>query len=93
LLTAALAEFLPNLPIGGVAAGLHLMLHLPAGTDERTVVAAAATRSIHVFGASRYRARPRETAPALVIGYGGVSEPLIREGVQQLAKVIQRRGR
>jgi GntR family transcriptional regulator/MocR family aminotransferase len=93
LLTAALAEFLPNLPIGGVAAGLHLMLHLPAGTDERTVVAAAATRSIHVFGASRYRARPHEAAPALVIGYGGVSEPLIREGVQQLAKVIQRRGR
>jgi len=92
LLTAALAEYLPDLPIGGVAAGLHLMLHLPAGTDESAVIAAAARRSIHVFGVSRYRARPSDGPPALVIGYGCVSEPLIREGVAQLARVIQRRG-
>src|SRR5207248_969200 len=34
-LVAALAEVLSELQIGGVAAGLHLMVNLPSGTDER----------------------------------------------------------
>jgi len=90
LLTAALSEFLPGLPIGGVAAGLHLMLNLPPGTDEHALLVAAAEHSIRVFGAAQYRARLRNAPPAIVIGYGCIAEPLIREGVQHLARLIKR---
>ena len=90
LLTAAVAEFLPDLRIGGVAAGLHLMMDLPGRTDESAVVAEAEQSSIRLFGAARYRARPRQSPPALVIGYGCATDALIREGVQCLARVIQR---
>ena len=83
-------EFLPEIRVGGVAAGLHLMLDLPAGSDESAVVAEADAQSIRVFGAARYRARPREAPPALVLGYGCIAEPLIRDGVQQLARLITR---
>jgi GntR family transcriptional regulator/MocR family aminotransferase len=89
LLAAALAEFLPNLKIGGVAAGLHLMLDLPPGADEAAIIAAADAQSIRVFGAARYRTRPRDGAPAIVLGYGCVADALIREGVRQLAGVIE----
>jgi GntR family transcriptional regulator/MocR family aminotransferase len=93
LLTAALSDFLPDLRIGGVAAGLHLMLSLPAGTNENALLASAAERSIRVFGAAQYRARPRHAPPAIVIGYGCIAESLVREGVQQLAGLIRRTGR
>ena len=90
LLTAAVAEFLPDLRIGGVAAGLHLMMDLPAGSDESAVVAEAEQSSIRLFGAARYRARPRQSPPALVIGYGCAADALIGEGVHRLARVIRR---
>jgi len=73
LLTATLSEFLPGLPIGGVAAGLHLMLNLPPGTDENALLSTAAERSIRVFGAAQYRVRPRNAPPAIVIGYGCIA--------------------
>jgi len=93
LLTAAIREFMPALRIGGVAAGLHLMLDLPAGIDERAVIAEADAQSIRVFGAARYRARSRDGPPALVLGYGCVSDALIRDGIEQLARVIERHSR
>jgi GntR family transcriptional regulator/MocR family aminotransferase len=84
---------MPALRIGGVAAGLHLMLDLPAGIDERAVIAEADAQSIRVFGAARYRARSRDGPPALVLGYGCVSDSLIRDGIEQLARVIERHSR
>jgi GntR family transcriptional regulator/MocR family aminotransferase len=89
LVTAALAEFLPHVQIGGVAAGLHLMMNLPPGTNERDLVRIALDRSIRIYGASQYRARPRDDQPAIVLGYGCVADPLIRSGVQQLARLIE----
>ena len=90
LLTAALADFLPGLRIGGVSAGLHLMMDLPLASDENAVIANADKQSIRLFGAAPYRARSRQGAPALVIGYGCAADALIREGVQRLARVIRR---
>ncbi|MGI9026818.1 MAG: PLP-dependent aminotransferase family protein [Burkholderiaceae bacterium] len=91
LLAAALTEYLPHLPVGGVAAGLHLMVNLPPGIDEKALVRAALEKSIHVFGASAYRVRPREDLPAIILGYGCVSESVIRDGVRKLAQLIESR--
>src|SRR5262249_49202992 len=88
-LTAALHQRLANFPTHGVAAGLHLMIELDAGLDERALVAAAARRSVRVYGAGAYRANPRQGPPALIVGYGGIGETEIPEGVRQLAFAIE----
>jgi DNA-binding transcriptional MocR family regulator len=86
----ALQEFLPQLPVDGVAAGLHLMVNLPSDTDEKELVRAAREKSIRILGASDYRVRPRNDEPAIVLGYGCVTEPLIRQGIRELARLITR---
>ena len=89
LLVAALHEHLPDLRIGGIAAGLHLMLELPAGTDERALLKAAQQYSMNCFGVSSYWASPRPDRPALVLGYGCCPESSIRDGVQLLARLVR----
>jgi len=88
LLIDALREFFPDLRVRGVAAGLHLMLDLPKGSDEREVLRAAESRSIRIFGASRYRIRTAGHDAAIVLGYGCIEEALLREGVQALAGCV-----
>ena len=55
----------------GVAAGLHLLLRLPPGTDEAAVVAALAERrDPRSAGSPATGSRRAPDDPALVIGYG-----------------------
>jgi GntR family transcriptional regulator / MocR family aminotransferase len=90
LVTALRARF-PKSAIHGVAAGLHLMIELANEVDEDAVVAAAAQRSVRVYGARAYRAHPREGPPALLMGYGGIDESAIAAGVDQLAAAVTER--
>jgi GntR family transcriptional regulator/MocR family aminotransferase len=64
------------------------MIELTHGVDEDAVVAAAARRSIRVYGARPYRAKPAGAAPALVVGYGGLPETRIREAVKHFTAVL-----
>jgi GntR family transcriptional regulator/MocR family aminotransferase len=91
LLTKALRTHLPRRRVFGVAAGLSLMLELPAEADEEALAAAAAALSVNVGGVHRYRARSK-TAPALILGYGALRDSAIAEGVRRLASVIETRG-
>ena len=81
----------------GLAAGCHALLRLPDGTSERAVVATAATMGVRVNGLDRYRfvaadkeAEPDPLPPALVLGFGNVSEQQIRRGIRTLAEAVQR---
>ena len=87
-LVAALRMQLPRLRLRGVAAGLHLMIELANDVDEQAVLAAAARRSIRVYGLSAFRARPLAAQPGLVVGYGGLSESSVREAVRQLTAAL-----
>ena len=87
-LVAALAERLPTCRVDGVAAGLHLLLRLPPGTDERAVVAALAERRIRIRGLASYRLTPRPDDPALVIGYGRIPLAAIDAAVTALCEVL-----
>lgn len=87
-LVAALARHLPSARIHGVAAGLHLMVELDGAHDEGAIVEAALQRSIRVDGAAAYRAEPRGAVPAFVMGYGGLLEAAIADGVKGLASVL-----
>ena len=76
----------------GLEAGCHALLHLPAGTSERAVVATAATMGVRVNGLGHYRFAAADVAPrppALVLGFGNVSERQIRRGIHALAEAVR----
>ncbi|MEU1848039.1 PLP-dependent aminotransferase family protein [Streptomyces sp. NPDC019990] len=70
-LAAALAARAPKARVTGIAAGLHVVVRLPPGT-ERPVVQAAHWQGLAVHGLSRYRHPEAVVEPvdALVVGYG-----------------------
>jgi len=81
----------------GLAAGCHALLRLPDGTPERAVVATAATMGVRVNGLGHYRfvaaevkAEPNPRPPALVLGFGNVTEHQISRGIRILAKAVRR---
>ncbi len=90
VLVAALRRHLPQQRVFGIAAGLHLMLELPADADEQEVTAAAAALSVNVNGTRDYCARLK-ARPALIIGYGSVRDSAIPEGIRRLAAALGRR--
>jgi GntR family transcriptional regulator/MocR family aminotransferase len=88
-LVEALGRHLPEGGVRGVAAGLHLLVELPPGTDEGAVVSGAARRGVRVYGARDYHADPGVAPPALLLGYGGVTEGDVEPGVAELARVVR----
>lgn len=87
LLIAALAEHLPDLTPTGAAAGLHLVVELPPGTDEAAVVHAAAQRDVALEPLARHTVAPR--GPGLIVGYGRIADAAIERGVRELAAAIR----
>ncbi|MFF7766466.1 PLP-dependent aminotransferase family protein [Streptomyces massasporeus] len=70
-LVAAVAARAPEARVTGIAAGLHVLLRLPPGT-EQSVVQAAHWRGLALHGLARYSnpEAPAEPVDALVVGYG-----------------------
>jgi GntR family transcriptional regulator/MocR family aminotransferase len=87
-LVDALRQKLPECRVEGVAAGLHLLLRLPHGTDETAVVEALAERRIRVRGLASYRLEPRPDEPALVLGYGRIPAAAIDAAVDALRDTL-----
>ncbi|MFZ0214557.1 MAG: PLP-dependent aminotransferase family protein, partial [Candidatus Dormiibacterota bacterium] len=71
-LVDALAEHAPDLEMSGLAAGFHVVAHLPGSIGEPTLVNAARERAIGLYGMSRYRAGGGTAPPEIVIGFGNV---------------------
>jgi GntR family transcriptional regulator / MocR family aminotransferase len=86
-LLAALAASFPDATPMGVSAGLHLHVQLPDHCDEDAIVDAAYRRGVHVGGARWYWADPSTAPPALVIGYGSVSESDIGQAIAVLGSL------
>jgi len=83
----ALARLLPDCPPAGVAAGLHLVVHLPSGTDEQAVLDAARSRGLGLAGISEHRIQPGP--PALLLGYGRIAQPSIEPAARVLADSLR----
>jgi GntR family transcriptional regulator/MocR family aminotransferase len=81
-LLAALATTLPEIPVEGVAAGLHAVLRLPDGADEAAILAAARRRGIALDGLGDER-------PGLVVGYANLTEAAVGPAVAALADAIR----
>lgn len=77
--------------IGGIAAGLHLVATLPSRSDERRIAEAARSRDVGFHPMSLYcRDRAHRNQPALVFGYGHLTETEIEDGMQQVFGVRSR---
>ncbi|WP_033311466.1 PLP-dependent aminotransferase family protein [Streptomyces iakyrus] len=70
-LVAAVTARAPEARVTGIAAGLHVLLRLPPGT-EQSVVQAANWRGLALHGLARYThpAARADPVDALVVGYG-----------------------
>jgi len=87
-LLRALAETLPQLRATGSAAGLFETVMLPESISEHSVVTQAARRGVAVQGLEHHQ-YAHTTAPGLVLGYGNLAEPALRQGLKLLARAFQ----
>ncbi|MGW5972574.1 MocR-like pyridoxine biosynthesis transcription factor PdxR [Streptomyces sp. NPDC055186] len=91
LLLAELASALPGLEISGAAAGFHLLLHLD-GRGAAQVVHRAARRGLRLVDLDKYRMGARPGPPALVLGYGNLSDAAVPEAVGRLSEAVRTAG-
>ncbi len=89
VLVDALARHAPEVELGGLAAGFHAVARLPDTADEQAVVAAARERSIGLYGMSRYRSSGAAGPPALVLGFGNLSESSIERGIDAVGDLLR----
>ena len=88
-LLATLAAEIPDAAVGGIAAGLHATIRLPAKYDEQAIRAEARRRGIALEFLSEHYAGPRQGPAVLLLGYARSSETAIRAGVRALAAAIR----
>jgi GntR family transcriptional regulator/MocR family aminotransferase len=87
-LVAELRQHAPPVLISGIAAGLHLLLELPAGQAEDDIIARAADRGLVLEGLGAYNATSDPHPPALVIGYGTPPEHAFTGAIARLTAVL-----
>jgi GntR family transcriptional regulator/MocR family aminotransferase len=87
LVNALAAELGDGLEVLGERAGLHLVVALPEGVDDREVSDRAAAAGLHVMALSSCYLGPRRRS-GLVLGYGGVSVEEIPDAVRRLRRLL-----
>jgi GntR family transcriptional regulator/MocR family aminotransferase len=87
LLLRALGELLPGLQPHGAAAGMQLLLPLPADLDDIAVAESAAQHSINISPASPHHLVPPPQR-GLLLGFGRLPEHRIPGAVRALAQVL-----
>jgi GntR family transcriptional regulator / MocR family aminotransferase len=90
-LLAALDRELSGLAVEGVAAGIHVLLRLPPGLDDRLVASEAERDGVRVIPLSTYQFARSEQG-GLVLGYGRIHEDALDEAVSALARAVRRTG-
>jgi GntR family transcriptional regulator/MocR family aminotransferase len=88
-LLAELDAHFPQIRPSGEAAGLHLLLRLPAGLDPETVADAAAGHGIQLEPAAEHWTDRDAAPPALLIGYGGLREGMLGHGIAALGDELR----
>jgi len=81
-LLGALAARLPEVAVSGAAAGLFVVLRLPAGVSEGAVLRHARTRGLALEGAGG-------VPPSVVVGYANLAEAAIGPAVEALAASVR----
>lgn len=90
LIDAIHSRFGNALPVMGDEAGLHLVLGLPEGTNDRAVTSAAFEAGVVVRPLSNYYSQESAAQSGLLLGYACVPHERIGPAFDALAKVIER---
>ena len=88
-IVSALTEQLPGSRISGIAAGLHLLVHLPPRADAAAVVRLATAAGVRIANLDTYRFAADPEAPGLVVGYGNLADHQLQEGVNRLTAAVR----
>ncbi|WP_433052178.1 PLP-dependent aminotransferase family protein [Dactylosporangium sp. CS-033363] len=84
---AAVRRHLPRARIGGIAAGLHLVVELPPGVDDLALAARAADAGLGPLALSTLRMR--KAGPCgLVLGYAAHTPHELAAAVRKLATLV-----
>ena len=87
-LVSTLSRDAPEVRIGGIPAGLHVIAWLSPGTDDVAVAAAARAKGVAVHSLHHHCFASEGVGPALVLGYALLSESRLRRAAAILATVI-----
>ena len=76
--------------IMGENSGLHLLVEVDTDCSEQDVIEACAEQQIRVYGLSEYyiSQNPKREYPILLLGYGGLTEKQIADGLQMIDEVL-----
>ena len=85
VLIDALGTHLPDVRIGGAAAGLHLLAWLPDGTDEHATAMRARRSGVGVHELHRHCTTHASSSPALILGFALPTESELRTAAGILA--------
>ncbi|MCP3098058.1 PLP-dependent aminotransferase family protein [Myxococcus sp. K15C18031901] len=88
LLDCARRELTSQLALSPLHTGMHLVGWLPGGVDDRAAAEQAVRAGVMTMPLSSFRVRSTGQG-ALLLGYAGVPEAQIREGVRLLARALR----
>ncbi len=89
VLVQALQEHLGDkIQYSNAEAGLHVMVYLNDAIDEAAVVRKAAEAGVGVYPGESYHVH-KAPRPSILLGFSGLNEKEIREGIQRLAVVLE----
>ena len=91
-LTDAAAAHLPGVRLTGLAAGFHVVAHLPQDVAEQELIEAARARFVGLYGMSTYRSTRAAVPGQLVLGFGNLNERAIRAGLAVVGDVLREGG-
>lgn len=86
LLLECLKPFEDSFEISGEHAGLHLLITAKGEWSEEELILAAADRNVKVYGLSGSMVHTSGQRATLLLGFGGLEEQEILEGIKQLKK-------
>ena len=85
MLMELLKPFGDQFEITGENAGLHLLLTAKNGEPEENLIRKAAAEGVKVYGLSESFIDKKAESSTVIIGYGGMSEENMRQGIERLA--------
>jgi GntR family transcriptional regulator/MocR family aminotransferase len=88
-LVEALTAELPEVRVHGIRAGLHVTVELTPGDRARVIRDEAARRRVGLTALSDYYLERANDSSMLLLGYGRISEGMIRVGVRELAAAVR----
>jgi GntR family transcriptional regulator / MocR family aminotransferase len=90
-LVTALEEHLPDqVSFVKAGAGLHIMIYLADDADEQQVILDAAAAGVDIYSGAAYHLE-QPARPSILLGFSGLSQNEIQEGVRRLAAVMHGR--